>query len=86
MENKITTDAFEANVEEVLEELKELFYFSPPGKIREHLMEMFFTYLIELDAKDYPNNHRDIVEDYYFLYLFLNKMDNINQHKSKEKI
>jgi hypothetical protein len=86
MESKVMTDAFEANTDEVLEELKELFCFSPPAKIREHLMEMFFTYLIELEAKDYPNNHRDIVEDYYFLYLFLTKMDKLNKSAKKEKV
>ncbi len=86
MEQKIITDAFEANAEQVLEELKELFCFSPPAKIREHLMETFFTYLIELDSQDYPINHRDIVEDHYFLYLFLTKMDNLNSNKITEKV
>ncbi len=84
--DKINTDAFEANADQVLEELKELFYFSPPSKIREHLMETFFTYLIELDPQDYPNNHRDIVEDHYFLLLFLTKMDNLNSNKIKSKV
>jgi hypothetical protein len=85
MEEKLTTDTFEAPLTDVTELLKELFYFSPPHKIREHLLEVFFAYLIELQPQDYPANHHEIVEDYYFLVTFLTKMDNLNEFgKSKD--
>lgn len=68
---------FLSNSEEALEELKELLYFAPPNIIRDHLMEVYFTYLIEVKPCDYPSNHTDITESIYFLYNFLNKLDNI---------
>lgn len=82
MEEKLKTDTFEANTMDVLEELKVLFYFSPPNIIKEHLLEVFFSYLTELHPKDYPENHHDLVEDYYFLIMFLTKLDKLNEFKN----
>jgi hypothetical protein len=79
--DKIITEAFEANAEIILKELKELFYFSPPSKIREHLIESFFTYLIENSVNGYPRNHLEILEDHYFLYMFLIKMETLLENK-----
>jgi hypothetical protein len=79
MNEKLKTETFEANTGVIIDELKILFDFSPPNKIREHLLESFFTYLIELD--EYPNSHRKIVEDHYFLIMFLHRMDEINEKK-----
>jgi hypothetical protein len=80
MDTKLKTDTFQANLEDIVDELKTLFYFSPPEKIRKHILESFFTYLIELD--DYPNHHREIVEDHYFLVMFFNRMDEINERRN----
>ncbi|HVD99545.1 MAG TPA: hypothetical protein VNB90_15155 [Cytophagaceae bacterium] len=79
MKEKFKTDTFEANTAEVMEELKELFYFSPPSQIKEYLLEVLFTYLIELHPQDYPETHCSIIENFYFLNMFLTKMEKINE-------
>jgi len=73
---------FEADTEKVLEELKELFYVAPPHKLKEYLLEVYFTYLIELETQDYPNNHREITEGYYSIITFLTKLNSLNEHSS----
>lgn len=85
MKQKIETDTFETSAENVLKELEELFYATPPVKLKEHLLEVFFTYLIEVSAQDYPINHREITEAYYSLIMFLTKMQKLNERSDHVK-
>jgi hypothetical protein len=90
MNTKFKTDHFEANTGDVLRELATLLDFSTPRKIREHLLETFFAYLIEMDGF-YPNHHKALVEDHYFLLGFFGRLEELNnktentEHKTGKK-
>lgn len=57
---------------QTLKELEELFSFAPPEDLMRSLHVVFFAYLIN-NNEAYPQDHRMIVEDFYFLMNFLDK-------------
>ena len=57
---------------QTIKELEELFSFSPPESLMRSVHQVFFTYLIN-NTEPYPEDHRKIVEDFYFLMNFLDK-------------
>jgi hypothetical protein len=45
--------------------LKDLFTFVPPGKLKQSVLEVFFTWLIEQPVL--PQNYKEVAQDFYFL-------------------
>lgn len=57
---------------QTIKELEELFEFAPPESLMRSVHHVFFAYLI-YNTELYPQDHRKIVEDFYFLMNFLEK-------------
>ena len=51
--------------------LKDLFTFVPPGKLKQSVLEVFFTWLIEQPVL--PQNYKEVSQDFYFLLKLLEK-------------
>jgi hypothetical protein len=54
-----------------MKDLKELFTFVPPGKLKQSVLEVYFTWLIETPVL--PQNYKEVTEDFYFLIKLLEK-------------
>jgi hypothetical protein len=51
--------------------LKDLFTFVPPSKLKQSILEVYFTWLIETPVL--PQNYKEVTEDFYFLIKLLEK-------------
>lgn len=51
--------------------LKDLFSFVPPGKLKQSVLEVFFTWVIEQPVL--PQNYKEVAQDFYFLVKLLEK-------------
>ena len=51
--------------------LETLFSFAPPEQLRQSILEVFFTWLIEQPVL--PQNYKQVSEDVYFLLKALEK-------------
>jgi hypothetical protein len=49
--------------------LQTLFSFVPPAKLRQSVVEVFFTWVIEQPVL--PQNYKETAEDFYFLVKLL---------------
>ena len=56
-------------------ELENLFEFSPPPVLRKSLMDIFFSYLSNMEPADYKPELKEIATDFYFLLKFLDKAE-----------
>jgi hypothetical protein len=53
--------------------LQTLFSFIPPAKLRQSVVEVFFTWLIEQPVL--PQNYKETSEDFYFLVKLLEEKE-----------
>jgi len=58
--------------QKMLQELKDLFSFVPPGTLRRNLEDLFFLYMSCAEDPDLPDG---LVKHFYFLINFLNEME-----------
>lgn len=65
-------DQFESD-QKILNELKDMFEFASPSKIRRSLEDLFFTHLTSEDAC--LPNEKDLIKSFYYLINFLNEME-----------
>lgn len=66
-------DQFESD-QLILNELKDLFQFVPPAKLRRSLEDIFFQHFSSQDEVCLPNQ-KEIVSNFYFLINFLNEVE-----------
>jgi len=70
--------------EQITKELEELMVFCPPKELRQALHELFFGFLKSLDMELVDRNFKDISTSYYFLYNFLQKVEDLQNDKDAE--
>lgn len=58
----------------ILNELKDLLQFAPPGELRKSLEHTFFHIFMEEESPCLPNQ-KQIVSHYYYLINFLNEVE-----------
>lgn len=62
-------------------ELDDLLSFAPPGRLRQSVTQVFFSFLTNTNTNTgLPNNFEETVEDIWFLLNFLEQAD------SKEEV
>ena len=66
-------DQFESD-QVILDELKYLFMFVPPQKLRRNLEDLFFTYLTSQEDSCLPDQ-KELIKNLYYLINFLNEME-----------
>lgn len=54
-----------------MENTKELFTFVSPDKLKQSILEVFFTWIVETPVL--PQNYKEVTEDFYFLLKLLEK-------------
>ena len=66
-------DAFEFD-QKMLNELKDLFEFVPPGVLRRNLEDLFFLHLTSEHEIALPNQ-KELISNFYYLINFLNEVE-----------
>ena len=64
--------------QKILSELKSLFEFTSPGKLRRSLEDAIFNLLSVEEDLSLPNE-KSLIRDFYFLINFLNEVENENR-------
>lgn len=75
MDKELSEHNYKLNDEGALEQLKELFEFTTPNNLRKSLQTTFFAYLEEQAKKGQSSRFKEIVQDYFFLFEFLDKLE-----------
>lgn len=65
-------DQFESD-QRILNELKDMFEFSSPAKIRRNLEDLLFTHLTSEDSS--LPDEKELIRNIYFLINFLNEVE-----------
>jgi hypothetical protein len=60
---------------ELIEELDKLFHLVPPSNMKNGLVEIFFSYLINTEFKQNNPKLSDMATDFYFMLKFLEKAE-----------
>ncbi len=55
----------------VLAELKLLFDLAPPSSLKRSIITFFFSYLCNIDPKNYKEDMKEVCTDFYCLLKFL---------------
>jgi hypothetical protein len=63
----------------LLEETENLFEFAPPRQLRKSLHEVYAFYLQEIDITMMDPDFNRIAEDFYSLYKFLEKVEEMGE-------
>jgi hypothetical protein len=62
--------------EEGLKSIEDLFLFVPPHELKKSINELFHFFIQHnMDAQISPQNYKKIAEDFYFLYKFLENIE-----------
>jgi hypothetical protein len=69
------------NKQRLLEETESLFQFVPLAQLKKSLYEVYSFYLREIDITILNPNFNKIAEDFYFLYNFLEKVEDIEERE-----
>jgi hypothetical protein len=75
MEEHLSEHRFKASDQEALEQLKILMEFTTPNNLRRSLQATFFAYLEEQADKGQDGRFKEVIQDYFFLFQFLDKLD-----------
>lgn len=70
--NMSPLDQFESD-QKLLNELKDLFEFAPPGNIRRNLEDLFFTHLTSSEPS--LPNEKELIQNIYYLINFFNEIE-----------
>lgn len=60
----------------MINELKSLFEFSPPGRLRQSVTDILLSYLSTTKPEFYEEDIDEIATDFYFLIKFLESVEN----------
>jgi hypothetical protein len=75
MEQHLSEHTFKASDKDALASLKILMEFMTPGSLRKTLLTTFFAYLEEQANLTQDEKFKEIIQDYFFLFEFLDKLD-----------
>lgn len=75
MENELSEHTFKTSDEQALKHLKILMEFTNPRQLRKSLHSTLFAYLLEQDTEGSDANYKTVVEDYFYLIDFLDKLE-----------
>ena len=76
MENQLSEHSYTISDEQALKHLKILMEFTNPSQLRKSLLSTLFAYLLQEDAEGIDANYKTVVEDYFYLIDFLDKLEN----------
>jgi hypothetical protein len=71
--------------QKVINELRSLFEFSPPGRLRQSLTDILLSYLSTTDPEFYEDDIDEIATDFYFLIKFLESVEKDSQKSSNHE-
>lgn len=74
MENNLSEHTHKASDKDALAHLKQLMEFTTPNNLRKSLQTTFFAYLEEQAERGQDGNFKQVIEDYFFLFEFLDKL------------
>jgi hypothetical protein len=63
----------------LIKETESLFEFVPPRQLKKSLYEVYAFYLQEIDITIMHPDFNRIAEDFYFLYKFLEKVEEMEE-------
>lgn len=66
----------------ILAELRELFDFVSPGKLRRSLLDLYFHCQTTSETPELPN-HEELNLHFYYLINFLNEVDEMDERPKK---
>ena len=69
-------DQFEAD-QKLLNELKDMFEFTPPFRMRRAIEDLYFTHVTSEDGS--LPNQKELTRDIYFLINFLNEVESLKR-------
>lgn len=69
-------DQFESD-RKILNELKDMFEFAPPSKIRRNLEDLIFMHLSSDDSS--LSDEKELIKSVYYLINFLNEMESFKR-------
>ena len=70
-------DQFESD-QKIMNELRDLFDFVPPAKLRRSLEDFFFTFFTSHEEPTLPNQ-KETLKNFYYLINFLNEVESREQ-------
>lgn len=75
MEEHLSEHSYKANDKDALAHLKQLMEFTTPNNLRKSLQSTFFALLEEEAEKGQSPRFKEIVQDFFFLFEFLDKLE-----------
>jgi hypothetical protein len=75
MDKELSEHSFKVSDQEALEQLKVLMEFTSPKSLRKSLHTIFFAYLSEQADTGQDGNFKQVIQDYFFLFEFLDKLE-----------
>lgn len=75
MEQNLSEHTFKASDKDALAHLKTLMEFMTPSSLRRTLLTTFFAYLEEHSKLAQDEKFKEIIQDYFFLFEFIDKLD-----------
>jgi hypothetical protein len=75
MDKELSEHTYKANDKDALAHLKQLKEFTTPNNLRKSLQTCFFAYLSEQAQTGQDGNFKQVIEDYFFLFEFLDKIE-----------
>lgn len=74
MDKELSEHSYSISDKDALEQLKIFMEFTTPTNLRKSLQTTFFAYLEEQAEKGQSERFKEIVQDYFFLFEFLDKL------------
>lgn len=75
MENQLSEHTYKISDEQALKHLKILMEFTNPRQLRKSVQATLFAYLLQEDSEGSDANYKTVVEDYFYLIEFLDKLE-----------
>jgi len=75
MEKELSEHTYKASDEEALKHLKMFMEFTTPHALNKSLQKTLFAYLLEQNEKGLDAEFKQVVEDHYLLFEFLDRLE-----------
>lgn len=75
MDKELSEHTYKISDEQALKHLKILMEFTTPRQLRKSVKSTLFAYLLEQDAEGGDANYKTVIEDYFYLIEFLDKLE-----------
>lgn len=75
MDKELSDHTYTASDKDALTHLKQFMEFTTPTSLRKSLQVTFFVYLKEQSDHGQDENFKQVIQDYSFLFEFLDKLE-----------